>query len=151
MKNCTYLKFKLSRILYCKKKKKEIKIYECSNCQYKEHSKKSGFQQKSPVISKKSKKLNKLEQNRFSIFSDNVNKCYLCDSTCKLTWHEIYRGRNRTNSMKYGLCLRLCLNCHDKYQDDKDFNDMWHKKGQTKFNEVYPDLDFIEIFKRNYL
>ena len=75
----------------------------------------------------------------------------MCPSTADLTCHEVFRGRNRANSMKYDLCLRLCYNCHEKYQDDKDFNNYWHKQAQLKFNEVYPDLDFLEIFKRNYL
>ena len=53
--------------------------------------------------------------------------------------------------MKYGLCLRMCLKCHRKYQEDKNFNEIWHIQGQKKFNEVYPRLDFVEIFGRNYL
>ena len=155
--NCINLKQKLNRTLYCKYKKCNIKISECSSCDYKEY-KKSGFEKKSPVLYKKSpvlknksSELAKLEKNRFSIFSDNKNKCYLCPATDNLSWHEIYRGRNRANSMRYGLCLRLCISCHKKYQEDKDFNDFWHKKGQALFSEVYPDLDFVDIFKRNYI
>ena len=92
-------------------------------------------------MKKKSSKLVKLEKERFSIFSDNNNQCYFCHSAYNLTWHEIYPGRNRQNSMRYGLCLRMCLNCHRKYQDDKNFNDEWRHKGQIKFEEVYPEVD----------
>lgn len=98
----------------------------------------------------KTYKLAKLEKNRFSLFSDNENECFFCHSTYKLTWHEIFRGRNRQNSMKYKLCLRMCLNCHELYQENKEFNDYWHKLGQTAFEEHYPELDFISIFHRNY-
>lgn len=101
-------------------------------------------------MKKKSNKLSKLERNRFSLFHDG-KKCIVCGSIYQLTWHEIFGGKNRINSMKYGLCLRLCLNCHRKYQDNKIFNDYWHKKGQIKFKDVYPDLDFISIFHRNWL
>jgi hypothetical protein len=52
--------------------------------------------------------------------------------------------------MQYGLCQRLCLDCHRKFQDDVLFNEKWHKKGQEAFEKTYPDLDFIKIFGRNY-
>ena len=139
--NCKNLKQKLNRTLFCKNKNKIIKICECNNCKYKEYKIKSNNQ-----IKKKSKNLNKLERNRASILTES-NKCCKCPSKTDLTWHEVFRGRNRANSMKYGLCL----NCHEKYQEDTEFNDYWHQQAQLKFNEVYPDLDFLEIFKRNYL
>lgn len=53
--------------------------------------------------------------------------------------------------MKYGLCLRMCLDCHEKFQEDKNFNDYWHKKGQQVFIVNYPKLNFLDIFKINYL
>ena len=153
--------------LYCTKNKKEITFEDCKGCQYKEYKdkkstktvKKSGLEwknaQKSPVyyatMKQKSSKLTKLERNRFSLFTDNMSKCMFCGSTYKLTWHEIYPGRNRQNSMKYGLCLRMCLRCHELKQEDKKFNEEWHIKGQLKFIEVYPDLRFEDIFRINYL
>lgn len=107
--------------------------------------------QSSSEIKKKSRKLAKLERNRFSLFTDNKDKCMFCGSTYKLTWHEIYCGRNRQNSMKYGLCLRMCLRCHELKQEDNQFNEEWHIKGQLKFIESYPNLVFEDIFKKNYL
>lgn len=150
--NCKNLKQKLDRTLFCKRKNKIIKISECNNCKYKEYKNTSNYNSlnKRQSVKLKSKKLAKLERNRFSILTSS-NKCCMCPSTTNLTWHEVFRGRNRTNSMKYGLCLRLCLNCHEKYQEDTEFNDYWHKQAQLKFKEVYPDLDFLDIFKRNYL
>ena len=102
-------------------------------------------------MKKKSYKLNKLERDRFSLFSDNKNKCYFCHRETELTWHEIYSGKNRQNSMRYGLCLRMCLSCHNRLQEDKLFNDLWHEKGQMAFEKAYPNLNFINIFHRNYL
>lgn len=99
----------------------------------------------------KSNKLAKLERKRFSVFTSN-DKCFVCDATHQLTWNEIYRGRNRTNSMKYGFCLRMCLNCHSKYQDDLMFNDLWHRAAQRYFEEHYGTReDFIKIFRKNYI
>ena len=160
--NCINLKQKLNRTLYCKYKKCDINISECNNCKFKQYKSNNNQTNKLSAnlqrktkntlrIKNKSNELAKLERKRFSLFSDNINKCYLCPSTHNLTWHEIYQGRNRQNSMKYGLCLRLCLNCHETKQEDKEFNDYWHKKGQAMFNDAYPDLIFLDIFKRNYL
>lgn len=109
-------------------------------------------QQKPSKMQNKSNKLASLEKNRYSVFSDDTEKCYLCDSTYKLTWHEIYAGRNRQNSMRYGLCLRLCLNCHSKKQKNSQFNDYWHKQGQLYWEKnIGSREEFIKIFRRNYL
>lgn len=163
---------------YCKLLNKEIRFSlcrECDNKEYKNHidRKKSSFRPKSPVKSgqinknaqtlakkqqkpskmqNKSNKLASLEKNRYSVFSNDTEKCYLCGSTYKLTWHEIYSGKNRQNSMRYGLCLRLCLNCHSKEQEDSQFNDYWHKQGQLYWEEnIGSREEFIKVFRRNYL
>ena len=125
---------------YCKLINKEIQFSLCRECDDKEYKKStsnkkstatSGQQksnnnqmrkysqtlakkQKPAKMQNKSNKLASLERNRYSVFSNDTKRCYLCGSTYKLTWHEIYLGKNRQNSMKNGLCLRLCLNCHSK-------------------------------------
>lgn len=109
-------------------------------------------QQKPEKMQNKSNKLASLERNRYSVFSNDTERCYLCGSTYKLTWHEIYSGKNRQNSMKNGLCLRLCLNCHSKEQEDSQFNDYWHKQGQLYWEEnIGSREEFIKVFRRNYL
>lgn len=145
---------------YCKLRNEEIEFTLCRECDNKEY-KKPTSSKKSPATSgqqrqikmhNKSKKLTKLEKNRYSVFSDDTEKCYLCDSTYKLTWHEIYAGRNRQNSMKYGLCLRLCLNCHSKKQKNSQFNDYWHKQGQLYWEgNIGSREEFIKVFRKNYL
>ena len=161
---CIYLKQKFNHKFECKRNKEEICLKDCSNCPYKEYKKctitvkKSTYKwknvQKSPVycakMKQRSNKLAKLEKNRFSLFTDNMNKCYFCPNK-KDHIHEIFCGRNRQNSMKYGLCLPICESCHSKYQNNFLFNKEWHKKGQAMFNKAYPDLNFENIFKKNYL
>ena len=98
----------------------------------------------------KSNKLAKLERKRFSIIQDNIEQCALCGSDYQLTWHEVFEGSNRQNSMKYGLCLRICLSCHSANQDNKPMTDRWKRYAQNKFEEYYPNLDFVNIFHRNY-
>lgn len=149
MNNCKYLKIKLNKTFECKKKKKIITLNECANCQFKEY-KRPNYSQNCAKLKNRTSKQAKLERKRFSLFSKDTKHCYFCSSGYELTWHEIFRGRNRQNSMKYGLCLRMCSSCHELYQEDKYFNDLWHAKGQAMFEETYPDLDFVKIFKKNY-
>lgn len=100
----------------------------------------------------KSKKLSKLEKERFSVFYDDLSLCMNCGSTYRMTKHEIFEGRNRINSMKYGFVLPLCIRCHQELQEDISFNDKWKKKSQMYFEEhIGTRDDFLSIFRRNYL
>lgn len=175
MKYCKYLKKRKNKP-YCNIIRKEISLFQCRECDKKEYhvliNYKTKNNKKSTIFVKndtfgdnlspknakkvqnmkfKSNKLAKLERTRFSVFTNN-DKCFICDSTYQLTWNEIYRGRNRTNSMKYGFCLRMCLNCHREYQEDMLFCDYWHKTAQKYFEEHYGTRDkFIKTFRNNYL
>lgn len=136
---------------YCRLMNKEITFTICMECDNKEY-KKSIKQQKPAKMRRKSNKLANLEKKRYSVFSNNTENCYLCNSTYKLTWHEIYAGKNRQNSMRYGLCLRLCLKCHSKEQKNSQFNDYWHKQGQLYWEEnIGSRKEFIKVFRKNYL
>lgn len=97
----------------------------------------------------KSSKLAKLENNRYSIITDNLNYCIICGKP-KQDLNEIFGGRNRQNSMKYGLVIPMCRNCHIKYTNDADMQLEWKKLGQEVFEDTYNE-EFIDIFKRNYL
>lgn len=97
----------------------------------------------------KSKKLAKLERNRFSIITDDLTKCIICGMP-KQDLNEIFCGRNRQNSMKWGLVIPMCRRCHTEYTNNREMQLKWMKLGQKAFEETY-DIDFIEIFKRNYI
>ena len=149
MNYCIYIRKRKNKP-YCKLKKEEILLIECNNCFYKEY--KNNYPHKSGKMKNKSNKLAKLERKRFSVFTDDMNKCMFCSATTNLTWHEIFRGKNRSNSMKYGFCLRMCLSCHENNQEDSQFNNFWHKKTQLYFEEFLGSREeFIKVFKRNYL
>lgn len=106
--------------------------------------------EKSGQIKKKSSKLAKLENNRFSIITNNLEKCYLC-SGIKIDLHEIFGGRNRKKSMQYGLVIPVCRKCHGMIPKDKTLNENLHKVGQKVFEKHYKTENFIQIFGRNYL
>jgi len=168
MNYCKHLKKRKNKP-YCNLLKQEIPFCRCRECVNKEYKinnknftifvKNDTFCTKNAKNSKrniqnlknKSKKQVKKERERFSVFTTN-DRCMVCESTYQLTWNEIFRGRNRSNSMKYGFCLRMCLNCHREYQDDVIFNELWHKKAQEYFEcNIGTRNDFIKIFRRNYL
>lgn len=159
---------------YCNLLNKEIPFSlcrECSNKKYKKpmKQKKSGFYSKSPVLTgknaqsltkeqqkkikmhNKSKKLTKLEKNRKSVFTDDLDYCYLCGKK-KNDLHEVFGGRNRINSIKYNFILPLCRECHSSNQNNPIFNDYWHKQGQLYWEKnIGSREEFIKAFRRNYL
>lgn len=163
--NCKYLKQKLNRKLECKLTNKIITFKDCKECKEKEYksdimisNKKctvspnycAKYEKKTTKMSKKSKKLAKMERNRISILTNDMEHCYVCGAK-KDHIHEVCFGKNRLNAIKYGLVIPVCFNCHIKIHNDINLQNSHHKIAQKKFNEVYPELDFVEIFKRNYL
>lgn len=100
----------------------------------------------------KTKKLANLEKNRFSIFTNNLNICMFCGMKAT-DLNEIFRGRNRKNSMKYGAVIPLCRRCHCKITDNYNLEMKWKIKGQEKIMNYYNMNieEFINIFGRNYL
>ncbi len=108
--------------------------------------------EKPKTISKKSKKLAKLEKDRFSIITKEFDKCYVCRREVKnLEKHEVFGGRNRQTSMKYGLVIPVCRTCHSLIPEMKPLNEKLHKVGQKAFEKKYKNENFTEIFGKNYL
>ena len=92
---------------------------------------------------------------RFSILQ-NQKKCFVCGTTENIHIHEVYFGTaNRNKSIKYGCCVYLCGKHHNLSSEGVHYNHELdqHLKQlmQKRFNEVYPNLDFLKIFGRNYL
>lgn len=161
---------------YCKLTNKEITFSLCRECDNKEYKKftsgkkspaTSGLsnnsqmrknaqslgkkQQKPAKMQNKSNKLASLERNRKSVFTDNLDICYLCGKK-KNDLHEVFGGRNRINSIKYNFILPLCRECHSSNQNNPIFNDYWHKQGQLYWEEFIGSREeFIKVFRRNYL
>lgn len=162
--NCIYLKQKLNRKVVCKLDESRKVPNDCANCPFKKQKSttnqqslcKKHFPDNRKVIKKRSFKLAKLERNRESLFTDDMTKCVICGKG-PVNKHEIFGGRNRPNSIKYKLVIPLCTCEHHNQitqkgiHFDKPMRNEWHKKGQVMFNKTYPDLDFEDIFKRNYL
>ncbi len=102
-------------------------------------------------IKKKSSKLAKLENNRFSIITNNLDKCYICKKAKKEDLHEVFGGRNRQISMKYGLVIPVCRKCHDTIPKSKTLTQKLHEVGQKAFEKEYKSENFIKVFGKSYL
>ena len=93
---------------------------------------------------------------RFSILQNEMDRCYVCGTNQNLHIHEVFYGwANRQLSIKYGCCVALCAHHHNMSSDGVHFNralDLRLKKEmQEQFEKVYPNLNFLTIFGRNYL
>ena len=90
-----------------------------------------------------------------SIMQEDKDICYLCKGRATEEHHCIYGTANRKLSEKYGLKIYLCPYCHriSKLAVHKNyFTDIKLKQeAQHRFNEVYPNLNFLQIFGKNYL
>jgi hypothetical protein len=94
----------------------------------------------------KTSKLKKLEKERYSILTQDLSHCIIHKDKKADDINEIFMGRNRLNSMKYGLCIPLCRYCHRQYHNDRDMQLYWMKKGLEVFLQDHTIEDFRDIF-----
>lgn len=88
-----------------------------------------------------------------SILTDDLDHCFLCGAP-DAQIHHIFNGSDKRKSEKYGLLMPLCMNHHTgdegvhtipgRMTETKIF-------GQKMFELYYPELDFLQIFKKNYI
>lgn len=81
-------------------------------------------------------------------------RCFLTDNPYDLHKHEIFGGKNRQDSIRYGMVIELTGAMHNidsKGCHQNPALDLIIKRwGQRKFEELHPDKDFIKIFGMNY-
>lgn len=97
-----------------------------------------------------------MADNRFSIITKDFERCLICGTYLNIHKHEIFYGTaNRKLSIKYGLVIPLCYRHHNGSNAGVHFNEKLDLKlkqqGQKAFEYHYPDLNFREIFGKNYL
>jgi len=90
-------------------------------------------------------KVSTLEKNRFSVFTNDMNKCIICNQP-RQDINEIFMGRNRQNSMRYGLCIPMCRKCHEKYHKDRNMQLYFMEKAYNVFIELYSIKEFKNTF-----
>lgn len=142
-KNLKIRSKKYQKYMYCTKLKKEITYSECKGCSFKEYKSVKPIKNRSYSLSKK-------EKERYSIITHNLDKCVICGKK-RDNLHEIFFGAGKRQlSIKYGCVIPLCYQCHIRIHKDSVLSIIWKVKCQEMFEKVYPNLDFLEIFGKNY-
>ena len=132
---------------YCIKYKKEVPLFckECDVIEYKEQK----------TLKSRTNKQSKREKERFSIIYPDLTKCCICGSNSNINKHEVFYGKNRQNSIKYGLVIPLCLNHHtgdNGIHYDNELNIFYKRLAQKKWESIYGNRnDFLNVFGRSWL
>lgn len=132
---------------YCSLKNEKINFDDCKSCltkRYKSVKTKTKLVAKKP-LKKVSKKQAKIERNRFSIFTDDLT-ISIESGLPKDDLHECLGGKNRLNSIKYGLVVPLTRVEHQNVSTVLK----WQLKAQEEFVKKYGYDKFMEIFKMDY-
>lgn len=103
------------------------------------------------------------DKDRFSIITQNLDKCYICGSS-PTHIHEVFGGPYRAKSKAFGCCIGLCPCHHNMSNAGIHFNkdlDLKIKIQAEKIwiehytdpNMVYEDriTEFIKEFGKNYI
>ena len=101
-------------------------------------------------MKQKSSKLAKLERNRTSILTDDLEHCYLCGCPV-VDMHEIYGAGNRKASMRNGFCVPLCRHHHIQVTTTCYENSWLKMICQMKFEGTHTRDEFMAIIGKNYL
>ena len=140
-KNLLIRKKNYKPYFYCKALKKEIILPCDEKCS-------KAILKRNRGIKKVSEKQKQLEKNRFSIFTNNFEKCFYCGkSNEKIDLHEIYGGSNRIRSIKNGFVVPLCRKCHSNEKIIMQLRiDM-----QKEYEKTHSRENFIKITGKSYI
>ena len=147
-KKCINIKQKINGKIYCKKKKKDIYLSDCINCDNKEY--KNNFTKKS-ILNTRTYKQQKKEKNRYSILYNDLSKRCICDSTYNIELNEVFEGAYRQSSIKYGAICPFCELHHRQFHNDRSFNLEYKCLFQKEFIKLYDYNWYMSVFKINYL
>ena len=115
-----------------------------------------------PKASWKGKNGKKRKKHRKSIMHPKGSGyCYLCaimneDYTYKHTeeHHIMFGSGQRELSEEYGLTVQLCMEHHKdgpkSAHSSRETRKLLCRKAQEAFEREYPDLEWMDIFKKNY-
>ena len=98
----------------------------------------------------KTNKLRQLEKSRKSVITVDLERCYICKRP-KDDLHEIFPGRNRLNSIKYGFVLPLCRYHHQMIHTNSKMANEFKKECQKIYEKDHSRAEWFEVFKKNYL
>ena len=136
---CKYLSKTLQNGFKCKKHKRYIiSLNQCENC--------SDFiLVTNKPIKNRSTKQNKIEKNRYSIFTNDFKHCFYCGRETKTDLHEVWGGSNRKRSIKNGFVIPLCRSCHS---NEKIILEL-RKTLQKEYEKTHTRQEFIDIIGKS--
>lgn len=154
--NCVYLKQKLDRTIYCKKKDKIITFKDCSGCEYKEYDSTESLQKKMQrsAIKGKKHKLTKATDIptalKKKVWERDKHRCIFCDAP--VPWnlansHYIKRGQ-----LGLGIeqnIMTNCQRCHDLFEESSKREQM-KKIAKEYFLSLYPDWNEKDLVYKKY-
>lgn len=124
-------------------RKGQINENLCYMCPFKELK-------KYKKLKNRTEKQKKLEESRYSILTDNMYRCYICGKP-KDDIHEIYPGSKRIISIKNGLCIPICRECHQEIQNNEVKMLIYKMMCQKVYEKTHTREEFIKLIGRNYL
>lgn len=83
-----------------------------------------------------------------------AGKCHICGKWGYLDKHHVFGGCYRDKSERYSMVAYICRDCHNAIHfspKSKEMMETLRREYELKFKRLYPDLDFIETFGRDYL
>ena len=101
-------------------------------------------------MKQKSNKLAKLERNRTSILTDDLEHCFICKRQASEI-HEIYSSGSRKQSMIYNFTIPICRQCHQRVTLNHYDNLQLKQICQRKYEENHTRDEFMAIIGKNYL
>ena len=133
------------------KRGKKMIVTDLSNSFNPVPKKKTEKKKEVTTIKKKSKKLAKLEKNRFSIITKDLEHCYICRFQGKKVLrddlHEVYEGANRKRSILNGLVVPLCRKHH---QNEEILSEL-KVATQQKYELNHTRDEFIKLIGKSYI
>lgn len=89
-----------------------------------------------------------------SNLQEDTEYCFICGRYGTEIHHVFFGTANRKLSDKYGMVIGLCYNHHrgnKGVHHNRELDLKVKRMAQERFMQVYPELDFLAVYGRNYL
>ena len=89
-----------------------------------------------------------------SIIQEDTNYCFVCGRYGTEIHHIFFGTSNRKMSDKYRCVVGLCYEHHrgnSGVHHNREFDLELKRMAQKRFQDIYPEYDFLAIFGKNYL
>ncbi len=150
--NCVYLKQKIDRSIYCKKKDKTITFKECSGCEYKKYKESTRVKQHKTSLGKHkvTKATDIPTKLKKKVWERDRHKCIFCDTP--VTWHYANSHYIKRSQLGLGIeqnIMTNCERCHKLFEESNQREQM-KEKAKDYFLSLYPDWNEKDLVYKKY-